>query len=361
MEYFKLFANCIMVKGFKRSIITDLQKNKLHLVPNDLEEIIRKSTYSKIDQIYTEYGVENQTVIHEYFQNLIDLELGFFCSETELNFFPTLNLDFNLPFKISNSIIENIYEIDVYKNILHQLESLGCQYIEIVFYDLIENSDLEKILNLFFYSSIKHIGLYIKFDSTKNKKYIKTLTSKKLRLTKIIIHSSEVEKALSVKDYNLNNILYTKAKIESFNFCGAVKKEYFAVGMYHFTESQRHNTCLNLKLSIDKNGNIKNCPSMLESFGNIKDTTLEEALNNPNFKKYWNINKDQIEVCKDCEFRHVCTDCRAYMEDPENQYSKPLKCGYNPYTNEWSEWSTNPLKQKAIKFYGMQDLIKKNE
>ena len=77
MEYFKLFANCIMVKGFKRSIITDLQKNKLHLVPNDLEEIISKSTYSKIDQIYTEYGVENQTVIHEYFQNLIDLELGF--------------------------------------------------------------------------------------------------------------------------------------------------------------------------------------------------------------------------------------------------------------------------------------------
>lgn len=101
---------------------------------------------------------------------------------------------------------------------------------------------------------------------------------------------------------------------------------------------------------------------MLQSFGNIKDTTLEDALNHKDFKKYWNLTKDKIEVCKDCEFRYICTDCRAYTERThENEKgldtSKPLKCGYNPYTGEWEEWSTNPLKQKAIKYYGMQELI----
>ena len=30
---------------------------------------------------------------------------------------------------------------------------------------------------------------------------------------------------------------------------------------------------------------------MPKSFGNIKDLTLEEALNHKDFKKYWNINK----------------------------------------------------------------------
>lgn len=103
----------------------------------------------------------------------------------------------------------------------------------------------------------------------------------------------------------------------------------------------------------------KNCPSMKESYGNIKDTTLIEALEKPGFKKYWNITKDQINVCKDCEFRYICTDCRAYLEDPDDIYSKPLKCGYNPYTCEWEEWSTNPLKEKAIKHYGMEDLVKR--
>ncbi|WP_161094292.1 hypothetical protein [Elizabethkingia anophelis] len=33
--------------------------------------------------------------------------------------------------------------------------------------------------------------------------------------------------------------------------------------------------------------------------------------------------------------------------------SKPLKCGYNPYTGEWEDWNKNILKQKAIKYYGM--------
>ncbi|MFT6810576.1 MAG: SPASM domain peptide maturase of grasp-with-spasm system [Saprospiraceae bacterium] len=105
-------------------------------------------------------------------------------------------------------------------------------------------------------------------------------------------------------------------------------------------------------------GEIKNCPSMSESYGNIKDTSLAEAIEKPGFKKYWNINKDQIAVCKDCEFRYICTDCRAYTDDPYDlsgeegtNHSKPLKCGYDPYTGEWSEWSKNPIKKKVFHKY----------
>lgn len=143
--------------------------------------------------------------------------------------------------------------------------------------------------------------------------------------------------------------------------CGLVAKNNFYLNQTLIKISLSHNSCLFKKISIDTESNIKNCPSMPQSFGRIKDTTLEEVLNHPDFKKYWNINKDKIHVCKDCEFRYICTDCRAYVEDPEDIYSKPLKCGYNPYTGEWSEWSTNPLKQKAIEFYGMQDLVKDAE
>ncbi len=138
--------------------------------------------------------------------------------------------------------------------------------------------------------------------------------------------------------------------------CGNILSDYFASNIKHYTEAQKNNTCLNRKIAIDIEGNIKNCPSMKESFGNIRDTTLQEALEKPGFKKYWNITKDQIQTCKDCEFRYICTDCRAYLEAPEDIYSKPLKCGYNPYTCEWEEWSTNPLKQKAIAHYRMESL-----
>jgi hypothetical protein len=49
----------------------------------------------------------------------------------------------------------------------------------------------------------------------------------------------------------------------------------------------------------------------------------------------------------------MCSDCRAYVENPNDLYSKPLKCGYDPYTTKWEEWSTHPLKQDAINYYGL--------
>jgi len=48
------------------------------------------------------------------------------------------------------------------------------------------------------------------------------------------------------------------------------------------------------------------------------------------------ITKDQVAVCRDCEFRYVCTDCRAYTQDADDPYSKPAKCTYDPYTATWA-------------------------
>ena len=84
---------------------------------------------------------------------------------------------------------------------------------------------------------------------------------------------------------------------------------------------------------------------MTKSYGNIRDTTLREAIEKQGFKDVWYTHKDQIEVCKDCEFRHICTDCRAYIQDPNNIYSKPAKCSYDPYTATWGAENptNNPL------------------
>ena len=159
----------------------------------------------------------------------------------------------------------------------------------------------------------------------------------------------------SEKSNGMGYLIFMKSDFKS-NKCGIINTDYFVTNIKVFTESHHHNSCLHKKIAIDKDGNIRNCPSMPQSFGNIKDTTLEEALNHKDFKKYWNLTKDSIEVCKDCEFRYICTDCRAYTEKTHENAdgldtSKPLKCGYSPYTGEWEEWSTNPLKQKAINRY----------
>ena len=123
----------------------------------------------------------------------------------------------------------------------------------------------------------------------------------------------------------------------SLSNCGIIDKKYFVNNLPFFTEAQHHNTCLNRKICIDENGDIKNCPAMKQSYGNIRTTTLKEAIEKPGFKDCWTISKDQIDVCKDCEFRYMCTDCRAFIKDPANPYSQPAKCTYNPYICLWEE------------------------
>lgn len=143
----------------------------------------------------------------------------------------------------------------------------------------------------------------------------------------------------------MGNLIYLKEDIPSEAHCGNISPNNFMQNLKMFSESQKYNTCLNRKISLDINGEIKNCPSMTKGYGSIKNTTLEEALIKPGFKDMRYIHKDQIEICKDCEFRHICTDCRAYIQDPNNIYSKPAKCSYDPYTATWGEANptNNPL------------------
>ena len=153
------------------------------------------------------------------------------------------------------------------------------------------------------------------------------------------------------EELNKYNVYFLEIASINERSCGKTDSSYFSINVQFFSEAQSYNSCLNKKISIDTEGNIKNCPSMKEHFGNTKTTSLQTALKNKKFKKYWDITKDKITVCKDCEFRYICLDCRAYLEDPDDLHSKPLKCGYDPYTGKWEEWNKNPLKEKTIKHY----------
>jgi SPASM domain peptide maturase of grasp-with-spasm system len=361
-DVFKLIQNCIPVKGINQSIICDLQRNAYDIIPNDLYEILVLQEGKTLTDVKGHFENKYDDIIDEYFEFLLKKEYVFFTDTPD--WFPKLKKEWNYPFGISNAILDidknskyNIFES------LKNLEEINCKHIEFRFYNLTSLKTIEKII-LFLdeiESIITSVGVAIPDISGTTKNDYQILIKTLPRISYIIVHSSESNEFIKPIRGKTGYIIFSKDKLVNEKCCGVISSNYFISNIKNFTESLKHNSCLNRKISIDVNGEIKNCPSMPKSFGNIKDTTLQEALEKKDFKKYWNITKDQIDVCKDCEFRYVCTDCRAYTEDPEDDYSKPLKCGYSPYTNVWEEWSTNPLKQKAIEYYGMQDLVKKND
>lgn len=357
MNYFNLFSNILLTKGIRRVLISDLQRKVSELYPLELLEFVTELEKNSIDNVINSYDDESKEIAEGYLNLLLEKEYGFISNDNWDRNFPPLSYDYNDYSKLSNLFIE-FSSLDVLYKIKTSIEELELKHLVIYSARPISIDDFVEIDNCFKNSVLEGIEIVSPFYDEINVNFLHRLNKETLRIYSMVFYNCK-KKALKGSDF-FRFIVNFADKDLKLSSCGIVDLKYFNTNLPKVLESLNHNSCLNKKISIDKDGNIKNCPAMLQSFGNINDTTLEEALNNTDFKKYWNITKDQIEVCKDCEFRHICTDCRAYIENPNDKYSKPLKCGYSPYTNVWENWSVNPLKQKAIGYYGMQELIKKD-
>ncbi|MFM2393609.1 MAG: hypothetical protein RLZZ546_1591 [Bacteroidota bacterium] len=302
------------------------------------------------------YSKNQKLEFTEFWHYLIQENLLLFTRN--LHFYGRLKTDFDFPSSLTNAVIDLKNEIDFTTLALFfdQLFLFSCRYISIRLLTVFNFEDINglcKFIDTFYFEGVE---LFIKYSVCMTPNNLTELINKYSFLGGINVYNADANEKVLDNFSGKKHLFFLKENI-TIQSCGVIGPHHFTKTIPSYTESLHHNSCLNRKISIDAEGNIKNCPSMKESFGNIKDTTLAEAIEKPGFKKYWDINKDKILVCKDCEFRYICTDCRAYVEDPEDILSKPLKCGYNPYTGEWAEWSTNPLKQKAIDFYEMREMV----
>lgn len=327
----KLFSCCVPVKGSRRSIIIDTQRNAFFYIPNDLYEIIAKSENIDTSSWLRDCDEDNSQTLLEYFNFLISNELAFACNKKLLSLFPKVGHEWDYPAQISNAIIEfdseSKHEI---KNIIEQLENLGCINLEIRFYNHIGKNALIKFLNSFEKSRVNSIDLIIRAEIEFHYLFLKEIISKYKRIHIVVLAESNKNEVIMSNGSTMGHIIYTTQLMESSKICGNVTPSLFSFQIDFINEARKYNTCLNRKVSIDVNGEIKNCPSMERSFGNICNTSLESVIKLPLFTDLWEINKDMIKECKDCEFRYSCIDCRVFITDSNDIFSKPLKCNYEP-------------------------------
>lgn len=107
--------------------------------------------------------------------------------------------------------------------------------------------------------------------------------------------------------------------------------------------------CLLGKITITDNGDVLPC-IFSRSFvvGNIQETTLKEVVSGQKLETIWKNTKDNVLVCRDCEYRYACFDCRPLSEGVNQGKGEYLtapypRCTYNPYTGEWAKgvWRVN--------------------
>lgn len=360
MRYFNLYSDILITKGANRVLISDLQRSVSELQPLEFFDIIEELKTKSVEEILAFYDDASKQIVLEYIDYLKEREYGFI---TEGNWdikFPPLSFEFHSP-GWANDIFIELEEVAILGKLRSSIEKLGIKHIVIYSTKALSFNDFCEIDRYFELSRVESIEIFAAFDKGIDETFFQELDLKTKRIYHLVFYNCEKAPFETAGDYRFG-IKFSEQELQ-ISSCGKVDLKYFNTDLSKILEAVNHNSCLHKKIGIDSKGNIKNCPAMVQSFGNIQETTLEEALNQPGFKKYWNLTKDKIETCKDCEFRNICTDCRAYTERTHTDeagldISKPLKCGYDPYTNRWEEWSINPLKQNAMQHYGVQELVK---
>ena len=326
-KYFSVFASCIPVRGANRSIIMDIQRGSYIYIPNSLHDFLPYFKEKKLSDLLNEFK-DDADVIGNYVEYLLSYEVGFFTDNPEN--FPNINMEFNHPVEILDAIIElSLENMDYLEKIFRELSVLGCQNLELRSFDALPLTQLAYIIALGKNTRLRGINIITKYNHEISKSdWIKLITDNAL-VSHLIIHSSTRDKETEIRGFQ-----YVERQINNSIGCGCNINSFSTINLMFTIESMHFNNCLHRKVSIDLEGNIVNCLNLKNDIrGNIKTHTLSEVVRGREFQRLWDINKDKINTCQDCEYRYMCSDCRAHID---GVYDKPKHCNYNPYSNTYN-------------------------
>ena len=238
---------------------------------------------------------------------------------------------FNVSSFISNTIVEldDILE-HIVLFLMDSLQQLQCRHVVCNINFQISLDQFKLILSLIENFNIHSCLFLLDFSDHFYSDDFANVIINTNRIDSIIFFNSPFDKNLEDKIYYFKVNKSRSSKKRNSNFRS---------NRNLFSESQYHHTYFNRKLYIGPNGEIKNAPECEETFGNIKDLNsvedLKEIISTPAFQKYWFVHKDLCDVCKHCEFRHMCVDNRMPFERADNQWYHKIECNYNPFIAKW--------------------------
>ncbi|MGG8497420.1 grasp-with-spasm system SPASM domain peptide maturase [Tenacibaculum sp. TC6] len=362
-SFFVLSSSCKVVKGIKRSLIIDYLRNELYFISNEYYDLIHLLNRKKVDEIENKIDIDSRQSFIDFIDFLIINEIGFFTKTLEE--YPIREEQYDDELVLLKDVIfevdENNFSETMFIKLINEIDELRCNDLQLRFLSEYNLEFQKKILDIIDKTNINYIEIHFTYSEKVSIDNLNSLILKYSPLSHIYIYNSPKSEIIDLSirkevyyPLHFGKLYFIQYPFNKGKCCGVINKENLNFeNINNHTDLEKNNGCLNKKVSIDSLGNIRNCPVMDIIHGNLKQTKIKDIIKQHTFNKFWKINKTQIDTCKGCEFRFNCTDCRAFIENPLDLYSKPLKCGYNPSTCTWKDWSLNPLKQKVIQQYGL--------
>jgi len=111
----------------------------------------------------------------------------------------------------------------------------------------------------------------------------------------------------------------------------------FSIDEKKYSRNLHWNSCWSGKLAIASNGDVMPCIFARDMvIENVNENSLSTAVNKAGH--HWSVTKDQVEGCRDCEYRYACHDCRPLALSLGGSISsKEPRCCYDPYEGSWHD------------------------
>ena len=346
-NFIMLSSSCKVTMGKHRSVIIDFDRGVLYYIKNEFAELLQKFEGYPINHILSLLDdEESKNNFYLFLDFLTQNELIFLTYFPES--FPRRTSEFKRTPTILDNLIIDLDESKCDSEYINQLVNniRDCKIPDVQIRLITKPS--EEFLIDFLYnvenSGVKYVELFCTAEQ------IPLIFAKKLiievaLLSKVVIFESVTNMHTQVTNELSDDALLTfgdiyesEQKYNPIEMCGIINKHTMdfsgidAYNMHHY-----YNGCLYKKASISSTGDIKNCPSFEEVFGNIKVDNLCCIVQSDTFQKVWKIKKDKISICRECELRYCCSDCRAHRLDKSDLYSCPAKCSYDIVTGKWIE------------------------
>lgn len=131
-----------------------------------------------------------------------------------------------------------------------------------------------------------------------------------------------------------------------------LSKRYYIIPKFRINKTQFilnhfYNPCINSKIAITSDGDVIPCIFARDFIaGNVKKSKLPDMIEPIN--SIWEICKNQIEECRDCEFKYACSDCRPLAIGINGEkLSKYPRCCYVPHEGVWKD--INEVTKEIVK------------
>lgn len=131
---------------------------------------------------------------------------------------------------------------------------------------------------------------------------------------------------------NWEKIKFTHPKVIKYR---VKHKPNFRTSYSSFLRFKYANSCLHGCISVLSSGDLTPCiESKKLTIGNIREKSFYEIMTSSAPESFWYLTKDDVEICRECEFRYTCFDCRALAV--EGGLSRGNYCSYDPLLGKWS-------------------------